>query len=162
MAIAFEPGCEPLLPWAPLLNGRDLEAAIHAIAKLAAQPGSPPYPIDVMLSNLAGLAVLRYDKEEIAGLLTGLRERLMLPIDIFEDTWLYKEGQAEGKAEGLLAGKRDAIRLAAHSRFPSLGELIELEAIDDGSTLNDLLLLVLRAQSGNEITAAIQAACSRA
>lgn len=153
-AIAFEPGCEALLPWAPLLRsgGQNLlERAVAAIERLAERQDRAPYPIPVMVSNLAGLAVLRYDKDEIVSLLAGLREKMMFPIDIFEDTWLYQEGKAEGeakgKAEGLLAGKREAIALALASRFPGAGGIAEIDRIAEPAALNEALLAVLRADS---------------
>lgn len=159
--IAFEPGCEALLPWAPLLRGGppELERAVAAIERLAERGEPAPYPIDVMVSNLAGLAGLRYDKDEIVRLLARLRERIMLPIDIFEDSCQYQEGEAKGeargKAEGLIAGKRDAIRLALDSRFPGADATADLDRIFQPEALNQALVAVLRAETRQEALEAI-------
>ena len=42
----------------------------------------------------------------------------MISIDACKVSWLYQEGLENGKAEGLLDGKRSALRLALASRFP--------------------------------------------
>lgn len=158
--IAFEPGCEPLLPWVPLLKGgaAEFEQAVAAIARLTDQPVSAPYPVDTMLSSLAVLATLRYDKDVIRMFLEGVREKVMLSTDLFTDSWLYQEGKAEGKAEGGLAAKREFLRLAWTTRFPGAGSLPELDRISHADTLDRLLPVILKAPSSVEARSAILAA----
>lgn len=160
-SLAFEPGCEPLLPWVPLLKGgeAEFEQAAIAIERLSEDPARAPYPLDVMVSNLAALATLRYDKEAISLFLERLREKIMMSTELFTESWLYQDGKAqgkaEGKAEGLLAGKRQAVRLALHQRFPDCGELTELDRLDRPETLDMLLITALQARSSDEALAAI-------
>jgi len=166
--MAFEPGCEALLAWVPLLKGGEAEfrQAAAAMERLAEHPEKSPYPVEVMMSNLAALATLRYDKEVIRVFLERLREKIMLSTDLFRESWLYQDGKAEGKAEGeakgeakgLLMGKRQALRLAWNQRFPGSGELPELDRIDQSDALDLLLVAVLEAQNADQARAAILAA----
>lgn len=159
-SIAFEPGCEALLPWAPLLKGNNLEPAVAAIERRARHPEAAPYPIEVMVSNLAGLSTLRYHKDEIRNLVTRLQERIMLPIEIFEVSWLFKEGQAKGRQEGrqeaTLDSLRHAVRLAAESRFPSVGPLKELDQVTSPQDLEALLRAAVQARSAQAVRVAIR------
>jgi hypothetical protein len=54
-SMAFEPGSEALLPWVPLLKGNLAEfvRATREIERLMEHPERAPYPVDVMLSNIA-------------------------------------------------------------------------------------------------------------
>ena len=89
-SIAFEPGCEPLLPWVPLLKGGEAEfrRATAAIERLFEGPEKPPYPVNVMVNNIATLASLRYDKEAIGHLLERLVTKVMPSTELFLDSWL--------------------------------------------------------------------------
>jgi len=150
--IAFEPGCEPLLPWVPLLKGgaAEVEQAVAAIARLSDQPASAPYPVETMFSNLAVLATLRYDRDAIRMFLEGVREKVMLSTDLFTESWLYQEGRAEGKAEGGLTAKREDLRLVWNARFPGSEAPPELDRITSAATLDRLLSSIVRAQNADE------------
>jgi hypothetical protein len=156
--VAFEPGCEPLLPWVPLLRGgaAEFQEAAAAIERLADHPAQAPYPLEVMVSNLATLATLRYDKEAIGLFLERLREKMMLSTELFTESWLYQDGKSQGKAEGLLAGKRAALHLAMNKRFPHLIEVSALDSIDRSEVLDTLLLAILEAQTDGEARAAVE------
>ncbi len=98
-AIAFEPGCEPLLPWVPLPKGgaAEFEQASSAIERLVDHREDAPYPVDVMVNNLATLATLRYDRDAISQFLERLVNKTMLSTELFLDSWLYQDGVAAGK-----------------------------------------------------------------
>ncbi|MFN7936772.1 MAG: hypothetical protein U0R19_25860 [Bryobacteraceae bacterium] len=144
-AIAFEPGCEPLLPWVPLLKGGEAEFAEAALAieKLAECRDQVPYPVEAMVSNLAGLAALRYDKDEIRRFLKKLQERIKMTSDLFTETWLYQDGKSEGRNEGKAEGRNEgrteatlkALRTVfelrfPHAVFPSLETGFDPEALE--------------------------------
>jgi hypothetical protein len=165
-AIAFEPGCEPLLPWVPLLKtGKaELERTIVAFERLAEHPKDAPYPMPVMVSNLTTLSGLRYDKVVIKQLLERLGAKIMLSPEIFKVSWLYKDGVADGKEqgklEGLLEGKRDSLRLLLENRFPALSKLSEIDQITRLEDLDGLLLMVTNAREPGQVEIAIKAAVS--
>ena len=164
-AIAFQPGCEPLLTWVPLLNGglAEFEQAASEIERLIEDPRKLPYPAEVMVSNIAALATLRYDKDIICQILERVREKIMMSTDLFSETWLYKdakaEGKVEGRAEGMVQGKaeanREALRLSWNIKFPEAGDLQELGPIDRIETFDGLLAAVIKAQTADEARAAI-------
>ena len=180
--LAFQPGGEPLLPWVPLLRGgrAEFQRAVEEIARLTAHPAEAPYGVPVMVSNIATLATLRYDKEVINQLLDHLRSKTMLSTEVLKVSWLYKdgvkegrkrgrkdgrkegrqEGRQEGLQEGKLAGKRESLRLALDSRFPSIGTLPQLDHIDRLEVIDQLLAAVLKARSLKEVRAAILLASS--
>jgi hypothetical protein len=163
-SIAFEKGCEPLLPWVPLLEGgtAEFEHAIAAIERLLDHPAEAPYPAAAMMSNLATLAVLRYDKDAVGHYLERLVTKNMLSIDVFKDTWLYKDGVADGRAEGRVEGAieilRTTLRQALNKKFPELGTLPEIDQIGSPDDLGKLLLDIIDAQNSDEAGAAVQAA----
>lgn len=162
-SLAFEPGFEPLLPWVPLLKTGEAELlkGIERIQWLAGHPDSAPYPVPVMVSNLAVLAGLRYDEDVISGLLERLRTNMMLDTELFVDTWLYKKGEAageaKGEAKGKAEGKRGALRMVITKRFPSLDLTSQIDQIST-ETLDELLAALICAQSPEEACAAVQAA----
>ena len=158
-AIAFEPGCEALLPWVPLLKGgaAEFERAAAAVELLADHPEQAPYEVEAMVNNLAVLATLRYDKDVIRHFLERLQEKLMFSTDLFEESWLYKDGVAAGQAKGEAKGRRGALTLFLQKRFP--GEAFpELDRIERPETLDAILLTAIDAHSAAEIRAAIEAA----
>ena len=144
-ALAFEPGCEPLLAWVPLLKGglAEFERATEAIARLA-----EPY---VLRSKLVSLAALRYDKDTIKGLLGRLEKQIMLSTDALKVSWLYQEGWEEGKAEG----KFESIRIALTTKFPGLDVGRELSQIRSHEIFDDLLAAILRSHSADEVRSVI-------
>lgn len=164
--IAFEPGCEPLLPWVPLLKGgmREFEQAAVAIETLAGDPGHAPYPVAAMAGNLAALATLRYDKDEIRLLLENLREKLRMTSDIFTETWLYQdgkaegkaEGQAEGRAEGTLKAKREDLRTVFQLRFPGCDIPSQIDLVSDIAALDTAFRQVIQATTAEDAAAAIR------
>ncbi len=171
-AIAFQAGCEPLLTWVPLLKGglAEFQRAAERIEELLERPGEAPYRVEAMVSDIAALAVLVYDKDTISRLLERLRRKTMLTTDLFVDTWLYKdgvaagvavgkaEGKAEGEAHGILDGKRQSLRLALKKRFPMIGTAPEIDRVDGSEALDNLLLAILEAETAGDAQAAIHAA----
>lgn len=164
-ALCFEPACEELLPWAPLLKGglAEFERTTVAMERLfedrekagALKPA-------VLVSKLASLASLRYDKSAIKWFLERLEKKIMLSTDAFKVSWLYQEGLEEGKAEGIAAGKAEgkaegkseAIRIILSDRFPALGLAAELNHVRPES-LDTLLTAILKAQNPEDARAAI-------
>jgi hypothetical protein len=169
-AVAFEPGCEALLPWAPLLKGglAEFERAAAEIERLAEHPERAPYPVPVMVNNIATLATLRYDKDVIRQLLEHLRRETMLSTEVLKVSWLYKDGVKAGEKRGLkkglkkgqLAAKREWLRLALDSRFPGIGPLPQIDRIDQHEILDKLLTAVLQAASADDVRAAVESAAS--
>jgi predicted transposase YdaD len=167
-SVAFEPGCEPLLPWVPLLKGGAAEfaQASAAIERLFDHPEQAPYAVDVMVSNLATLATLRYDKDAISHFLERLVTKIMLSTDLFTESWLYKDGEAagraagraEGEAKGEAKGKRASLLLALKHKFPAIAPPPEISQIDSSEELDQLLVAILEAHNADEARAAIQAA----
>ena len=169
-ALAFEPGCEPLLAWVPLLKGglAEFERATEAIARL-------PEP-DVLRSKLVSLAALRYDKDTIKGFLGRLEKQIMLASDALKVSWLYQEGWEEGKAEGevtgraegkaegeaagIAKGKFESIRIALTTKFPGLDVGRELSQIRSHEILDDLLAAILRSHSAEEVRSVILTAAN--
>ena len=161
--LAFEPEGQALLPWVPLLRGGDLEfeRAADAIEYLVDNP-NPHYDPQVLASDLATLAALRYDKEAIRRFLQRLLRKNMISIDAFKVTWMYQEGveegeakgKAEGKAEGLLDGKRAALRLALASRFPQ-EQFPEIDQVHQSEALDSILLVALEARTPDQVRTAI-------
>jgi hypothetical protein len=94
----------------------------------------------------------------------------MLSTDVLTVSWLYKdgvkagraegkvEGKVEGKAEGKTEGKRESFRLALSAKFPDLGPLPEIDGIDCPETLDQLLLAVVNAKTGDDVRTAVQSA----
>ncbi len=164
-AAAFEPEGEPLLPWVPLLKGgaAEFERAAQAIEHLVDNP-KPPHEPRVLMSHLATMAALRYDKKAVKEFLRGLERKVMFSIDAFKVSWLYQEGleegkaegKAVGKAEGLLDGKRSALRLALARRFP-LEQFPEIDQVHQPEALDSLLLAALEAKTLDQVRAEILA-----
>lgn len=163
-AIAFRPGCEALLPWVPLLKGGAVEfgEAVERIGRLADRPHDAPYLVSAMVSDLAVLAGLRYDKDAINHFLERLRRTMTLSTDLFTDSWLYKDGVAEGEAKGRAEGEttalRKSVRAVLTNRFPDLGTLPEIDGIDHPEVLNRLLLAILDSKTADDARAAVEAA----
>jgi predicted transposase YdaD len=171
-AIAFEPGCEALLPWVPLLKGgiAEFERAALGIERLAECPERAPYSMAVMVNNIATLATLRYDKDVIRQLLEHLRREGMLPTEALKVSWLYKDGVKAGRQRGLkkglerglergrLAAKRESLRLAIEKRFPAIGPLPQIDVIAPPEVLDQLLLAILEATSPDEVRRAVASA----
>ena len=171
-SIAFERGAEPLLPWVPLLKGgaAEFEQASAAIEWLVDHPGGAPYPAEVMVSNLATLATLRYDKDAISHFLERLKTKIMLSTDLFVESWLYQDGlaageakgeargEAKGEAKGQLDGKRSSVRLALHKKFPALAASTDLNQIRSSEVLDNLLLAIMDARDADDARAALEAA----
>ena len=94
----------------------------------------------------------------------------MLTMDLFVETWLYKEGfaagfaegvvegKAEAKARGILNGKRQALWLVLNHRFPTIGGAPEIDRVGWSEALDKLLLAILEAETAGDAQAAIQAA----
>lgn len=81
----------------------------------------------------------------------------MFSTDLFEESWLYKDGVAAGEAKGEAKGRRGALTLFLQKRFP--GEAFpELDRIERPETLDAILLTAIDAHSAAEIRAAIEAA----
>ena len=150
-----------MLPWVPLLKGGEAEfaEATLAIEKLAERQGHPPFPVEAMVSNLAALAALRYDKDEIRRFLKKLQERIKMSSDVFTDTWLYQDGKAEGRTEGKREGRTEAtlkaLRTVFELRFPGVAFPL-LETVPDPATLEAALRAVVQASSAEEALAAIR------
>ena len=153
-AIAFEPGNEPLLPWVPLLKGGKAE---FERAALAIESLPPPHEPEVLMNDLASLAALRYDRVVIQELARSLRNRTMFSIDAFKVSWLFKEGLAEGKAEGLLEGKRSTLRVFAGKKFPAT-QFPEIDQIHEPEICDNLLLAAMEAATEEQFRARILAA----
>ena len=174
-AICFEKGSEPLLAWAPLLKGgsRTIERAAAAIEQLFDFEDPEQYKPMALVSRLASLASLRYDKNAIKKFLERLEKKIMLSTDAFKVSWLYQEGleegraegkavgKAEGEAQGIAKGKSDAIRLAIQQKFPSFGLIAELDQVERPEALDGLLLAVLEARSPAEARSALLAALNK-
>lgn len=83
--------------------------------------------------------------------------------DMFEESWLYKEGVAAGlaksEAKGVLIGKRGAIAVALQKRFPAEA-FPDLDRIENPADLDAIFLTAMDARSAAEIRAAIEAALS--
>jgi hypothetical protein len=177
-AVAFEPGCEALLPWAPLLKGglAEFERAAAEIERLTEHPERAPYPVPVMVNNIATLATLRYDRDVIRQLLEHLRRETMLSTEVLKVSWLYKDGVKAGEKRGLkkglekglkkgllegrLAAKRESLRLAIDNRFPGIGPLPQIDHIDQLEVLDKLLIAVLQGGSAEDLRAAVESAAS--
>ncbi|MFN7938938.1 MAG: hypothetical protein U0R19_36755 [Bryobacteraceae bacterium] len=171
-AIAFERGCEALLPWVSTLKSSpaDLQHAAEEIESLATHPEQLPYAIDTMVGDLAVLASLRYDKVEIRKLLERLRRKIMFPSDIFQDSWIYKDGKAEGliegkaegiaegKAEGRLDGKREDLRTAFELRFPHAPVPQQIDTLVNIDAIQSAFRSVIQAATADEATHAIERA----
>lgn len=157
--IAFEPGGEPLLDWVPWMKGglEATEAAIGRIDEFRKHPNEAPYPPDVMASNLALAVASRYDKDKIRDILERLKEKnVLIPKEVFTESWVYRDGVAEGRAEGRVEGqlqaKRDAVASVLKRRFPSIARPAGLDKITDLEKLDRLFdrLVDARTESGAE------------
>lgn len=163
-AIAFEPGCEALLPWVPALNSTPSEVAraTAAIQHLTQHPEQAPYSVDTMIGNLAALASLRYGKLEARKLIEKLQRKIMLSTDLFTDSWLYKDGKAEGEAigeaKGKLEGKLEDLRTAFQLRFPEASLPPEIETLSNLDTVQQAFRAVLQAANAAEATEAVRQA----
>lgn len=164
-AAAFEPGGEPLLPWVPLLKGGEAEflGAVDAIEELVENP-KPPYDGRALMSHLATLAGLRYDKDTIKQFLQRLERKIMISIDAFKESWLYKEGveegeaigEAKGKAIGEAKGKVNALRMLLGGKFPA--EVFpEIDQVKQPEAIDHLLLATLDAETPDQFRDAILA-----
>ena len=158
--LAFEPGCEALLPWVPLLKGdlAEFERAIEEIERLREHPERAPYAVDAMLGQLATLATLRYDRNVIGQLLGHLERKVMLTKEVFEVSWLYQDGKADGRVEGKIEGKIESLRMFLHRMFPGIGPLPDIDRIERVDVLDVLMQAVLQAKSEDDVFTAVQAA----
>ena len=164
-AAAFEPEGEPLLPWVPLLKGgtAEFERAAQAIEQLVEHP-KPPYEPRVLMSYLATMASLRYDKKAVKEFLQRLERKIMISIDAFKVSWLYQEGleegeakgEAKGRAEGAATSLRSALRRTLASKFPA-EEFPEIDQAHPPETLDRLLQAALEAKTPDDARAAILA-----
>jgi hypothetical protein len=86
----------------------------------------------------------------------------MFSADSFTESWLYKEGEAAGRAKveakGEAKGKREFLLLALNHKFPALESPPEISQIDSSEELDQLLVAILKAQNADEARAAIRAA----
>lgn len=114
-----------------------------------------------MVNNLAVLSTLRYDKDVIGHFLERLQGKLMLSTDLFEESWLYKDGVAagelKGRVEGEAAGKRMTLSLVLQKRFPNEA-FPELNRIASPEIFDALVLDLFDALTAAETRAAIEAA----
>ncbi len=173
--ICFEKGSEPLLAWAPLLKGGSgtIERAAAAIEQLFDLDDHEKFKPIALVSKLASLASLRYDKNAIRKFLERLEKKIMMSTDAFKVSWLYQEGleegraegkaegKAEGEARGIAKGKSDAIRLALQNKFPALGPILELDQVERPEVLDSLLLAVLEARNPAEAHSAVLVAANQ-
>ncbi|MFN7938939.1 MAG: hypothetical protein U0R19_36760 [Bryobacteraceae bacterium] len=98
----------------------------------------------------------------------------MFPADIFHDSWIYKdgkaegliegkaegiaEGKAEGKAEGRLDGKRESLRTAFELRFPHAPVPPEIDTLVHIDAIQSAFRSVIQAATADEATHAIEQA----
>lgn len=114
-----------------------------------------------LLSHLATLASLRYDKGEVGRIVDPLRRKKMFSTEAFKVSWLYQDGLAEGlaegkaagKAEGKTEGKRHAILALLRKRFP--GE--DFPSLDEISADGDLDSLLFAINDAADLSGAREA-----
>jgi hypothetical protein len=164
-AIAFEPGCEPLLPWVPLLcAGIELvEKATDRIVEMAANPALVPGgcpAAEVLAINLSWLASLRYDKVVRVDLLERIQRRMFLTAELFKGTDLYEEAFADGNVAGKAEGKREALARVINRLFPSVSTE-GLSTISSPAVLDNLLDTVTAATDATAVQAALNRALQR-
>lgn len=86
---------------------------------------------------------------------------MLIPKEVFTESWVYKDGVAEGLTEGLIAGqlkaKRDAVAKLPRGRFPSIGRPARLDQVSDLDILDRLFDRLLAAK----IESAAQAALTK-
>ena len=162
-AVAFEPGCEALLPWVPLLKGglEEFELAAVAIGRLGA-----PEEVRTMVHSIATLAGLRYDESVVRGLLEHLRRKEMSLAEALKVSWVYKDGVKagrrrglkKGREEGQLAAKRQLLRLTLEKRFPALGPFPEIDRITASEVLDRVFVAILEAKDAGTARSAVLSA----
>ena len=155
-AICFEKGSEPLLAWAPLFRGNAevFEQAAIAIERLFYLGNIEEHKPVALISKLATLASLRYDKNTIKRFLERLEKKIMLSSDAFKVSWLYQEGLEEGRAEA----KIGMLRHALQKKFPSIGPIPELDHWPRPEVLDNLLFEIMEAQTLEKARSVILAA----
>ena len=156
-----------MLAWAPLFKGDEkvFEQATIAIERLFSLGNIEEHKPVTLISKLATLASLRYDKNTIKRFLERLEKKIMLSSDAFKVSWLYQEGLEEGRAEGQAKGKAEgvvrAIRIALQKKFPMLGAVAELDSVQRPEALDELLSAILEARSPEEARSALLTAVNQ-
>ena len=152
--LALEVNRPNLLPWVALLDAsaEELEEAVEKIEelrdrKLAAQ------------CNILGS--LRYDESSFPRVLERIGS--MLSEEILQESWLYnrvkKNYEEKLRQEGRLIEARRSLRLLISLRFPTVGDLPALDAINDNGVLEHVqreLILARDESSARRILAAAQ------
>ena len=154
----------PLLPLAPVSNvaAGGLREVLTAVAgRLRAEAG--PESQRTLWTATAILMGLRYPREQVEQLIEGVG-KMILGIRGIEDSWVYQDifakGRAEGEAKGRTEGQVDEARaiLLGLGR-KKLGEPQEpvrsqIAAIRDLDQLNRLLDRILEAPTWDDLLAA--------
>jgi len=173
----------PLLPLAPVSNvaQEHLADVLTAVAQRLRDEASPELQTTLWTAT-ALLIGLRYAREQVGVMIEGVA-KMVLGIRGIEDSWVYQdifakgraEGEAKGRAEGEAKGRADGEAKGRAQGFveeareillglgrKKLGEpdehvLARIAAISELDRLNILLDRILDAQSWRDLMASIDA-----
>jgi predicted transposase YdaD len=163
----------PLLPLAPVSNvaPERLPDVLTAVAERLRDEAGPELKTTLWTAT-AILIGLRYPREQVGELIEGVAT-MVLGIRGIEDSWVYQdifakgraEGEAKGRAEGEAKGRAEGLVEAArqillHQGRKKLGEpdvqvLTEIAAISQLDRLNLLLDRILDASNWDELLASL-------
>jgi predicted transposase YdaD len=157
----------PVLPLAPVSDVAPdrLTEVVTAVAERLKREADPEL-MKTLWTSTAILMGLRYPREQVAKLIEGVAN-MVLGIRGIEESWVYQDifakGRAEGEAKGLAEGEakgraeeaRQALLRQGRKKFGPPSERIEAEitALGDLDRLNELLDRILDVASWDELLA---------
>jgi hypothetical protein len=152
----------PMLPLAPVSNVApdQLAAVVTAVAERLKTEADPEL-LKTLWTSTAILMGLRYPREQVKELLEGVA-KMVLGIHGIEDSWLYQDIFAEGKAEGLAEGAaKEARATLLRLGRKTLGEadtetVAEIAGLKDVERLNSLIDHIDEVSNWRELLASIE------
>jgi predicted transposase YdaD len=151
----IESGRPDLLPWVGLMQSSPAEflTALHRVG----MSGDPKLRAQIVL-----LGGLRYDKQGIEAVLRRIGD-MFITADILRESSVTKDfireleenAIASGTARGRVEEARRLIRTLVALRFPSLGDLPQLDRVADAGRLEELMRDLILADSLEPAAAAV-------
>jgi predicted transposase YdaD len=151
----IESGRPDLLPWVGLMQSSPAEflTALHRVG----MSGDPKLRAQTVL-----LGGLRYDKQGIEAVLRRIGD-MFITADILRESSVTKDfireleenAIASGTARGRVEEARRLIRTLVALRFPSLGDLPQLDRVADAGRLEELMRELILADSLEPAAAAV-------
>jgi len=142
-----------VLPLAPVSNvaPEQLEGVLRAVAERLKREADPAALTELWTATTVWMG-LRHPREQVKSMIEGVRD-MILGIRGIEESWVYQDIFAEGKAEGAVEEARNALLRLGRKKLgePDERVLSLLAALGDLDRLNLLLDALLEAASWDDL-----------